>query len=243
MAIFYSIASVYQILRNVTVIFVAALSALIWKDFRAQFDLPQGIGLLILFLGATMIALASILFSNSEETAENPTLGVVFTILGSLFSSLWYVTEEISLRKIQTIGLVGVSNEGGWGLIIYAILLPILNHFNSPFSKPPAKFEDIGAWVYQMGQSYEEILLHIAYAMFVMVFNFSGMEVTNHVSSATRSTFDSCRTILVWIVSFIVGWEKWDTASTLTRFLGFILVTLGVLLYNNVFRYIPFLKE
>ena len=40
MAIYYSIASVYQILRNVTVIFVAALSALIWKDYRAQFDLP-----------------------------------------------------------------------------------------------------------------------------------------------------------------------------------------------------------
>ena len=188
-----------------------------------------------------MIALASILFSSSDDAAVNPTLGVIFTILGSLFSSLWYVTEEISLRKIQTIGLVGVSNEGGWGVIIYAILLPILNHFDSPFTGE--KFEDVGAWAYKMTQSYEEVLLHIAYALFVMVFNFTGMEITNNVSAATRSTFDSCRTILVWIVSFIVGWEKWDTASTLTRFLGFVLVTLGVLLYNNVFRYVPFLKE
>ena len=94
-----------------------------------------------------------------------------------------------------------------------------------------------------MRQSYEEVLLHFAYPMFVLVFNFTGMEITNHVSSATRSTFDSCRTILVWIVSFIVGWETWHTASTLTRFVGFIMVTLGVLLYNNVFRFIPFLRE
>ena len=40
MAIYYSIASVYQILRNITVIFVAALSAMIWKDYRKTFDLP-----------------------------------------------------------------------------------------------------------------------------------------------------------------------------------------------------------
>ena len=73
---------------------------MIWKDYRAQFDLPQAMGLLILFLGATMIALASILFSNPDEVAVNPTLGVLFTVLGSLFSALWYVTEEISLRKI-----------------------------------------------------------------------------------------------------------------------------------------------
>ncbi|KAH0576302.1 Transmembrane domain-containing protein [Spironucleus salmonicida] len=244
MAIYFSTASVYQILRNVTVIFVALLSFM-WRDFRAKFDLPQAMGLLIIFIGASTIALASILFGGNDASAVNPLLGVVFTLLGCFFGSLWFVTEEISLRKIQTVGLIGVANEGGWGCILYAILLPIYNLFADPFNKddPNAKFEDVPVWAYQMGQSYAEILLHIAYSMFVLVFNFTGMEITNHVSSATRTTFDACRSIIVWIVSFIVGWEKWHTGSTLTRILGFILVTLGVLIYNNILRLIPFLKQ
>lgn len=33
------------------------------------------------------------------------------------------------------------------------------------------------------------------------------MELTGKVNAAARATFDTMRTIIVWIVSFIVGWE------------------------------------
>ncbi|KAH0575769.1 Transmembrane domain-containing protein [Spironucleus salmonicida] len=242
--LFFTIASVYQILRNVTVIFVAMMSACIWKDYRKSFDLPQIIGIVILFVGATIIALATILFQDSSSQARNNVLGIVLVLVGNLFAALFFIVEEISLRKIQTIGLVGVGNEGGWGILIYAILLPIFNNFQDPFSDNKGKnFEDIVAWAYQIQHSVGEMLLHFGYPISVLVFNFTGMEITNHVSAATRATFDACRTILVWIISFIVGWEKWNTSSTLTRFGGFVLVTLGVLIYNNVLMIIPFLRK
>lgn len=56
-------------------------------------------------------------------------------IIGSLFTALFYITEEIFLRKIYTPGLLGVANEGGWGIIIYLILLPIFNIIPDPFTK------------------------------------------------------------------------------------------------------------
>lgn len=68
------------------------------------------------------------------------------------------------------------------------------------------------------------------------------MEITNLVSSAARSTFDVSRTIIIWIVSFIVKWEIWHNIATPIRFVGFILVTFGILIYNNIFKIIPYLK-
>ncbi|KAH0576292.1 Transmembrane domain-containing protein [Spironucleus salmonicida] len=242
--LYFTIASVYQILRNVTVIFVAMMSACLWRDYRKSFDLPQLVGLIILFIGATIIALATILFVDNTNQAKNDALGISLVLVGNIFAALFFVVEEISLRKIQTIGLVGVGNEGGWGILVYAVLLPIFNHFPDPFSDVAGKpFEDCAEWAYQMKISAPEILLHFAYPIFVLGFNFTGMEITNHVSAATRTTFDACRTILVWIISFMVGWEKWNTGSTLTRFVGFILVTMGVLIYNNVVKLIPFYRQ
>ena len=77
-------------------------------------------------------------------------MGVILIIAGALFASLWYVTEEIFLRRVHTVGLLGVSNEGGWGLIIYAILLPVFNAVNDPFTDvtPKPKMEDTKAWFY-----------------------------------------------------------------------------------------------
>ncbi|KAH0569794.1 Transmembrane domain-containing protein [Spironucleus salmonicida] len=243
--LYFSIASVYQILRNVRVIFVALLSLCIWRDFRVKFDLPQVFGLVVLFLGATLVALSAIVFGTADSTAVSPILGVVLTILGCLFSALFYCSEELFLRKIQTTGLMGVGNEGGWGIIIYAILLPIFNTVTDPFSSknPKEVFDNLSHWVYQMGQSVPEIIIHIAYSFSAMGFNYSGMEVTNNVSAAARSTFDACRVILVWVVSLIVGWETWENKKQFLQIAGFVLVTFGVLTYNNIVRVIPFLRE
>ena len=243
--LYFSQVSVYQMLRNVSVVFVAGMSAILWQDYRRKFDLPQLIGLIVLVGGASLISYAAIGFNSSQENpAKNPGLGIVMILMGCIFSALFYVSEEIFLRKVQVPGLLGVSNEGFWGIVFYAVLLPIFNAVDDPFSdeNPKPKMEDIKGWAYRLEHEPALIGLHVAFIACVLVFNFTGMEITNHVSSAARSTFDACRTIIIWIVSFIVGWEKWHNVSTPVRIVGFVLVTLGVLVYNNVFKIIPFLR-
>lgn len=85
-------------------------------------------------IGAIIISYAAIGWADDASVARNPTLGIILIILGSLFASLFYITEEIFLRKITAHGLLCVGIEGGWGILLYAILLPIFNHFDDPFS-------------------------------------------------------------------------------------------------------------
>lgn len=68
------------------------------------------------------------------------------------------------------------------------------------------------------------------------------MEVTNRLSAAARATFDGIRVVIVWIVSFIVRWETWHNEATPVRLIGFICVTIGSLMYNNVLKWVPYLK-
>ncbi|KAH0577145.1 Transmembrane domain-containing protein [Spironucleus salmonicida] len=241
-SLYYSLPSVRLVLSRCTALFIAIFSFCIWRDYRKKFDLPQVVGLLMLFTGAAITAVASIMFSTSSETAKNPTIGVVTSILGSLFASFFYVSEEVFLRKIQTTGLMGVSNEGGWGMIIYAILLPIFNVVPDPFDTTK-KMENLAGWAFQVKTSAVLQYTIPIYLVFTIILNASGMEITNRASAATRSTVGAQVTIVIWIISFAIGWESWDTKSTLTRIAGFILVTLGALIYNNIFKIIPFLKQ
>lgn len=140
---------------------------------------------------------------------------------------------------------MGVGIEGMWGILIYSIiLLPIANFVNDPFTNedPKPKMEDTVAWAYRLAHSGPLVALHLVYLIFVLVFNFSGMEVTQHVNASSRATFDAIRTIIVWIISFIAGWEVWHNIATPVKFIGFVLVTLSVLIYNNIAMIIPFMR-
>ena len=61
-------------------------------------------------------------------------------------------------------------------------------------------------------------------------FNFFGLSVTRTVSATARSTIDTCRTLLIWIVSLGLGWEsfKW------LQVVGFALLVYGTLIFNDI---------
>lgn len=247
MGMYYTQPSVQQMLRNLTTLFIAGFSAVLWRDFRRAFDLPNGIGLLVLTVGACIVTYTSVSFNqpNSGE-AHNPVLGAVLVLIGCLFSSMLYITEEIFLRKLHIdSGLIGVAIEGGWGVLILAVLIPVLSFVDDPFSDatPRPKMEDPALWYAQVSGSPALIGTHVGYVMFTLVANYSGMEITKCISSSARATFDAMRTIIVWLVSFAIGWEVWDNVGTPVRFVGFVMVTTGVLLYNNVVKFVPYVKR
>ena len=87
-------------IRNLYILFVATFSSIAFKSFRNNFDLPQGIGLLILVIGLVLISYSSMGFTTDEEEAKNNTIGIITTIIACMFSALFNVTEEIFLRRI-----------------------------------------------------------------------------------------------------------------------------------------------
>lgn len=61
-------------------------------------------------------------------------------------------------------------------------------------------------------------------------FNAFGIGVTKYASAAQRSTIDSARTALIWIVSLALGLEKfvaWQVP-------GFVMLVIGTLIYNEI---------
>jgi hypothetical protein len=58
--------------------------------------------------------------------------------------------------------------------------------------------------------------------------------VTKNASSAQRSTIDTSRTVLVWIVSLATGAEHLDPLQTPLQLIGFVLLVSGTLVYNEI---------
>ena len=66
-------------------------------------------------------------------------------------------------------------------------------------------------------------------------FNITGVMITKYASAAQRSTVDTCRTLIIWLVFLILGKEKFLAGELI----GFALLILGTLVYNEIIE-IPF---
>jgi len=61
-------------------------------------------------------------------------------------------------------------------------------------------------------------------------FNACGVAVTKFASAAQRSTIDTCRTLCIWVISLILGWEDFYAAELI----GFVMLVGGTLVYNEI---------
>merc|ERR1712224_926367 len=70
--------------------------------------------------------------------------------------------------------------------------------------------------------------------------NICCLAITKRISAVTRCLVDSCRTLVVWLVSLVLfysGHEAWGSPWTSYSWLqatGFVLLVLGTLIYNSV---------
>ena len=67
--------------------------------------------------------------------------------------------------------------------------------------------------------------------MSISCFNATGVAITKYASAAQRSTVDTCRTLLIWIMSLIFLGEEFLPLEIL----GFILLVAGTLVYNEIY--------
>lgn len=199
---------------------------------------------MILVIGSMLISYSAIGFNSTETEARNNTIGVIVTLIGCCFSAMFNVSEEIFLRRIQLSANLLVSIEGAWGLLLHAILMPIYEHVDDPFSTkvPKPKMENCYQWFKQTQNSLQYTGLMIAQPLLACIYNASGCNITARVSAVARGTFVAIRVILVWIISVGIGWEIWHPIATPIRIVGFFCVLVGCFTYNNVTQWLPFLK-
>ena len=64
----------------------------------------------------------------------------------------------------------------------------------------------------------------------IAIFNVCGIMTTKYASAAQRSTIDTSRTLIIWIMSCLLNLETFEWQAII----GFVLLTFGTLLYNEI---------
>jgi drug/metabolite transporter (DMT)-like permease len=175
----------------------------------------------------------------------------VFLIAGAqIFTASQFVLEEYILEKYALEPLKVVGWEGLFGFSV-TVLGMIIMHLavGRTDAGQYGYFDLVEAWrevteYSAIGISSILIMISIGYMIHFLLpfvfrsltpcsgFNFFGLSVTRNVSATARSTIDTCRTLFIWIVSLLLGWEsfKW------LQVLGFALLVYGTFLFNGLIR-------
>merc|ERR1719191_775152 len=111
--------------------------------------------------------------------------------------------------------------EGLFGIFVGIALLGILN---------PMGMEDSPAAFYQMSHSTPLLVACIASIFSIAFFNVSGVTVTQKASATARATIDCCRTIVIWAIEMMLGWNGFN----ILQMCGFLVLAFGTLLYNRI---------
>lgn len=222
-----SAPSIYQMIRGSIIIVVAVYSRIF---LGRRLYRHQVAGVVLTVIGVTVVGVASVF--HEASSARSPLLGVVLLLIAQLFTGGQFVIEEkfLSDSKMHPLQVVGI--EGLSGLCYYIVILPVLNWI-------PCDDEDFcsDGYVEDSVEAFRQIeasrliLLLCVLTMFsIALFNWTGVSTTKYASALARSIVDTSRTILVWLVSFLVGWEDF----VWLQLVGFVVLVVGSLLYNEI---------
>lgn len=238
----YTPVSIYQMSRGSVVLFVATLSVLFLKrkitklEWSSLFLVTLGIGLVGLSGSRNTTPNPSSNINNSTNPNPNPALvifGIFLIISATLLQGIQFVVEEHILAKNPIIPLQLIYIEGFYGLslmIIISILLNfIIGSIESPENFQSSPF-NLSLAIYQVFHNKRILISSLLILLSIAIFNYCGLSITHRISATARSTVDTCRTLIVWIVAMSM---KWETFQSL-QFCGFVVLVFGTLCFNGV---------
>jgi hypothetical protein len=213
------------------------------------------IGVTLVAIGSALVGLAAVVSTNTAQNADYPhaMTGNIIIIVAQVIVASQMVIEErlVSGYKIPALEVVGF--EGIFGLTLLSIALVVMYFVSMPEVFCPAKtgkcdvpcdtahFEDSVDAFLQIGNSGIIAIATVGNVVSIAGFNFFGISVTKHLNAATRMVLDSVRTIVIWVVSVAVGWDRIEVNDPgfWTQLAGFLVLLLGTILYNAIIK-IPY---
>eukprot|EP00127_Corallochytrium_limacisporum_P003252 Clim_evm101s147 gene=Clim_evmTU101s147 len=222
----FTTASVYQMLRGAMVLFTAIFSVIFLKR---KLTLHHYVGLFGVVTGIVLVGMSSMIFPSSDGKAEipsDPLLGNTLIFGAQVIVATQFVVEEKVIGKYSVPALQAVGMEGFWGLLLTTLLLPVLQYVQ--VNGKPVE-DTIDAFV-MMEHSVTLVVTMIGSALTIAVFNFFGVSVTKKMSATHRTTIDSMRTLIIWLVALMLGWESFNWL----QLLGFAIMVYGTFTYNEI---------
>ncbi|KAJ2079479.1 hypothetical protein H4R24_003747 [Coemansia sp. RSA 988] len=241
--LFFTSASVYQMLRGAVVIFSGIFSVLFLGHRLERF---QVISLGMVVAGVTIVGMSHIIsppinaYENlhvdpklAEHETLKATIGVALVLGAQVFAAIQFVVEEKIIHRYHITPLRAVGLEGIFGALTIMAAVPVL-HLSIGRSHPGGYF-DAPEGFRQIFQNPSIWQISIFIMISIAMFNYFGLSVTRHLSATSRATIDTCRTLFIWMFSLALGWESFNWMQVA----GFVILVYGTFIYNRVIS-LPF---
>ncbi|XP_055550587.1 solute carrier family 35 member F6 [Wyeomyia smithii] len=226
-------ASSFQMLRGSVIIFVGVLSVAFLNRTLVS---REWTGIIFIIFGLGIVGLSDFITDNgagSSYSRNNVITGDLLIILAQIITAVQMVYEERYVAGLDIPALQAVGWEGFFGFSILGVLLVPMYFITTvaPFNNNAhGVLEDLPDALVQMKNNYQLILAILGTIISIAFFNFAGISVTKEISATTRMVLDSVRTLVIWVVSLALAWQKFHYL----QIFGFAGLLFGMCLYNNI---------
>ncbi|KAK3064433.1 hypothetical protein LTR53_018497, partial [Teratosphaeriaceae sp. CCFEE 6253] len=164
------------------------------------------------------------------HTAAETIVGILMIAGAQIFTATQFVLEESIMEKYSMDPIQVVGWEGTFGFLVTLVGMAILHGAIGQTAAGKGGYFDAREGFNQVFHNRAIGITSLMIMVSIGSFNFFGLSVTRAISATARSTIDTCRTLLIWIVSLGLGWEtfKW------LQVLGFALLVYGTTLFNEI---------
>jgi drug/metabolite transporter (DMT)-like permease len=232
LGLYYTYASVFQMLRGTLVLFAALLTRVV---LGRRLRVHNWIGVALIASGAGLVGAASLLREppggggGAAAAAPDPLLGNALVVAAQALNAAQFVLEERLIAAHRAPVLLAVGAEGAAGLLLSAAALPLLARIRGPGDRP---LDDAAAAARALAGSWRLQWTTAGAVLSIALFNACGVAVTKRLSGASRAAIDAARTAAVWAASLAFGWERF----VFLQAVGFAVLLCGSSIYNGIMR-------
>lgn len=230
--------SVYQMMKNGGIIFAAFFTV---HYLKKPLYRHNWLGVCVLLIGFVIVGLSSIIYGDSAEPGNNNVwlniLGVFMMFISLIFQGFQYCYEEKVLDEVEVDPKRMVAAEGVMGaltILFFSIITSYMPCNSDKMCDPEYGFDDPGAAMLHLTKDYRILIFALVSVFSITMFNVTGLYLTKYVSGIFRVIMDSVRTISVWILSVFFGFESLRLGSFILQIIGFGLLIIGNLIYNEI---------
>ena len=172
--------------------------------------------------------------AGGNHSSNEQLIGDLLIVCAQVIVATQMVYEEKFISKYDVPALQAVGWEGTFGFLTLATLLipfyfiPVGDRFGD--NNPRHVLEDAYDGLYQLAHNPYLATAFCGTVISIAFFNFAGISVTKEMSATTRMVLDSVRTLVIWGVSLMVGWQKF----LFLQLLGFVVLVIGMCVYNDI---------
>ena len=143
------------------------------------------------------------------------------------------VYEEKYVKKYDVSPLKVSGFEGLFGVTTLGILfIPFYFIYVGPkFGQNPRMvIEDASDGFYQLSKNPTLCSIMVGKMVLIAIYNFACVSITKEMSATTRVIINAARTMIIWSVSLVLGWQEFHGLQVF----GLIILCSGIFIYNDV---------